>query len=134
MQSHIELLRQWESHEKAVNAAFDMLAAVIGYRFIESPFWTPIQAQRDAYRDLVTEITGMTDVAGGWLNWWVYENDFGDKRLGVCIDGKDTVPETIEELYEAVKSSELQPKCSRTRAFTKPRNATAMSTREGSDG
>lgn len=102
MVEHIALLKQWESHEKAVAASFDMLADVIGYRYCESPFWTPIQAQLDAYRDLVAKTTGMDDRAGSWLSWWVYETDFGKKDLRIKANGQEYVCRTIEQLYNAV--------------------------------
>lgn len=42
-----------------------------------------------------------------WIEWFVYENDFGRKNMGAWDENKVPICQTVEELYEYVKQYEI---------------------------
>jgi hypothetical protein len=38
-----------------------------------------------------------------WIGWFVYENDFGDKKMGAWNDDKALICQTVDGLYDYCK-------------------------------
>lgn len=57
------------------------------------------------YDRLVRIASESVDDTGDWVEWWVYENDFGKKGMTASISGgKMREIETSGELYDFIKS------------------------------
>lgn len=57
------------------------------------------------YDRLVRIASESVDDTGDWVEWWVYENDFGKKGMTASISGgKMREIETSGELYDFMKS------------------------------
>lgn len=46
-----------------------------------------------AYRKLLTEVIGLQLM--DWLDWWMYETDYGTKAMEFTIDGNNYDPTTM---------------------------------------
>lgn len=54
---------------------------------------------------LITDIISVIDQStntDGWVDWWIWENDFGRKKLEVTENGKEVTIKTPGQLYDFI--------------------------------
>lgn len=71
----------------------------IGFNLTEGKY--PIQTKIEELMDLFLQSQYEQDGID-WINWFMYENDFGRKELRASCGGK-LICQTIEDLYEYVR-------------------------------
>ena len=72
----LELLQAWDIHSRNLDSAWDSLSALTGAE-LESPLGRAVYFAFDDYTKAIGQLVGDQ---GGWLAWWVYENNRGAKN------------------------------------------------------
>ena len=70
----------------------------IGFNLTEGKY--PIQTKTEELMDLFLQSQSEQDGVD-WINWFMYENDFGRKEL-LARDYKKLICQTTEDLYEYI--------------------------------
>lgn len=76
---------------------------------ISDVFGDVTQIYENSYLDVMIETievaTGCKSDSCGctWINWWIFEDDWGRNKLTVEIDGKEFTPVSHSDLYELIK-------------------------------
>lgn len=91
---------------QAVDAQLDALGALVG---LDGPLAEAVWRMQSAYVAAVAREVG--DPAG-WVEWWVYETEFGAKcspdlggrALVATVDGREYAPTTAEEMAELLEA------------------------------
>jgi len=71
-------------------------AGEVGIIDINGPFF-------DAIWQAIESITSVVDPEG-WIDWYIYENDYGNGGTKVSIDGKEFRVESTKDLYKLMKN------------------------------
>ncbi len=77
--AYIEAMKHQYQCEQAIDEAFRMFDSD------NQLFSTASRQLKDSYASLVREIVG--EEALGWIDWWMYETEFGKERLEFSIMG-----------------------------------------------
>jgi hypothetical protein len=85
------IIEQRKQVEKVFQAAGE-----IGIIDINGPFF-------DAIWQAIESITSVVDPEG-WIDWYIYENDYGNGGTKVSIDGKEFRVESTKDLYKLMKN------------------------------
>jgi hypothetical protein len=59
----------------------------------------------DAIWKAIESITSVLDPEG-WIDWYIYENDYGKGRMKAYISGRESIIESTKDLYELMKDME----------------------------
>ena len=73
----IQYLREWEKTYRNYDFLSRCCEDVFGY-VVDSMFFNTISDVFDKYTKATATLIGDT---GGWLNWYLYENDMGDRAM-----------------------------------------------------
>ena len=73
-------------------------AGEVGIIDINGPFF-------DAIWQAIESITSVVD-PDGWIDWFIYENDYGNGGMKVKINGDESLVETAKDLYEIMWEAE----------------------------
>lgn len=57
-----------------------------------------------AYADLLSAYVG--DIEDGWIDWYIWENDMGKKRMEAGYDGKLSKISSLKHLYKLIKQGQ----------------------------
>ena len=94
LQQKITLISKLIDHKQALSKVFDAFYKVAGCN-PEAPLPDASWKAFDAYTDLVAETIGDKD---GWLTWFIWENDCGQKGMKAGFKGKTKKVKTVEDL------------------------------------
>lgn len=63
-----------------------------------------VKARQDAFIRVLEEATGCQKGLDGktWIQWWIYDNNFGQNKLTIRFNNTDEQIETPEELYDLI--------------------------------
>jgi len=63
-----------------------------------------VQTRQDAFLTVLAETTDCQKGTDGktWIDWWVYDNKFGNNQLTVRLNDANEQVETPEELYDLI--------------------------------
>ncbi|MFN4909407.1 MAG: hypothetical protein ACK5H0_10300 [Bacteroidota bacterium] len=53
----------------------------------------------------IESVTSIVD-SYGWIDWFVYENEYGARELTVTIDGRKRKIKTIKQLHKLLQSND----------------------------
>lgn len=73
-------------------------AGEVGIIDINGPFF-------DAIWQAIESITSVVD-PDGWIDWFIYENDYGKGRMKAYISGRESIIKSTKDLYELMKDME----------------------------
>jgi hypothetical protein len=73
-------------------------AGEVGIIDINGPFF-------DAIWKAIESITSVLDPEG-WIDWYIYENDYGKGGMKAYISGRESIIESTKDLYELMKDME----------------------------
>lgn len=100
----LKLLQLWECHSRSLDSAWDSLSSLTGAD-LESPLGKAVYFVFDDYTKAVAQLLGDQ---GGWLQWWLYENDRGTKKWStahpVTIGGKKFKARTLRDLLRIIEA------------------------------
>lgn len=100
----LELLQTWDIHSRNLDSAWDSLATLTGAE-LESPLGKAVYFLFDDYTKVIGQQVGDR---GGWLPWWIYENNRGTKQWStahpVTIDGKKYRARTLSDLLRIIEA------------------------------
>lgn len=92
-QTELALTRWLETYQKLTEQV-DAFAKITDSP-PDSPLQNAIYKTFDAYTDALSELVGDQ---GGWLSWFIYDNDAGKKAHFVVIDKKRRHIRTVKDL------------------------------------
>ncbi len=58
----------------------------------------------------IESVTSVVDPYG-WIDWYVYENEYGDRELEAELNGKIYKIASVRDLYALIKASENYEHC-----------------------
>ena len=73
----IAALKPWAAQYKAIRAAYEPLEDALNLG-PENPIFEALYGTFDAYSEVLAQLVGDS---GGWLEWYVHENELGDKGM-----------------------------------------------------
>jgi len=97
----LAMLTKWQDHREAVDRLFCGVEKSIGLA-VEGPLHTTVWELFDAYTTLLESQVGDF---GGWLEWYVQENDMGKKAMEAGYDGKVAPIKTLPQLWLLIAES-----------------------------
>ena len=97
----LELLTNWAAHREAVDRLFLGVEKSIGLA-VEGPLHETVWELFDAYTTLLEAQVGDF---GGWLAWYVQENNMGKKAMAAGYDGKLRPIKTLVHLWQLIAES-----------------------------
>ena len=100
MIDYVLFKRHFESYlddYKSVMGKLEELSSLFGGDF-DSEFYKTIFKQQESYLDMLSELYDDTDT-GGWLEWYVYENECGKAEM---MAGKKGVARKIKSVTDLI--------------------------------
>lgn len=91
------LLKAWEASYKEVSKHFDKLHEI--FPFNEAPLEDSVFNIFDNYTKVLSKLIG--DKAE-WLDWYCFENSFGEKKMKVKIGTKEKTIKNLNDLVEMI--------------------------------
>ena len=73
----ISALEPWAAQYKSIRAAYEPLEDALNLG-PENPIFEALYSTFDAYSEVLEQLVGDT---GGWLDWYVHENELGGKGM-----------------------------------------------------
>ena len=90
----------------------DIMLAIRDMYDAGSDFYDKISDIFGAYPEKVTDvlfpdkiINVMSDIMDdreGWIDWYIYENDWGRRKFDVVYDNKKVPSETLDDLWQLI--------------------------------
>lgn len=91
------LLKEWERSYKELCKQFDKLHEV--FPFNEAPLEDSVFVTFDNYTKVLSKLVG--DKAE-WLDWYCFENNFGEKKMKVKTGDKEKAIKNFNDLIEVL--------------------------------
>lgn len=99
----LKLLKDWQEKIQGFRKETDKFAAVLGGAATDAPLFTQMYFILDAYTDTLSLLLGDNL---NWLNWWMWENGGGSKKLKVKMGEKMIVIKNLEGLLKIIEEGE----------------------------
>lgn len=96
-----EEIVQFIKFNKEIDAIFEKLNDIFGCK-PASKFFEAIYKMIEAYLKNLDNKFG-NHWGYGWIEWFIYENEYGKKRFDVIIDGYEKKINTIYDLFEIIE-------------------------------
>lgn len=94
----LKLLVNFKTNYNNISSTLDKLNALVGGS-PEGKLFNSVYDFIDSYIQTLAVIIGDEH---GWLEWYIYDNDWGKKGYGATIDGKTINIKTFDDLLEVI--------------------------------
>jgi hypothetical protein len=95
----LKSLETWLKCYKDLDKQFIAVNNLTGMT-IDSPFGEVVWRSFERYTAILSDSIGDH---GSWLDWYVYDNQCGERGFEVDINGKTTKIRTLKQLLKAIK-------------------------------
>ena len=69
----------------------------------------PVATYAEKFFQLVLK-QNWSELGVDWINWFIYENDFGAKEMGAWDNEKNLICQTVDQLYDYCKQYKIKTK------------------------
>ena len=109
----VELIKEYISSKDSLFDSFGELEKLVGTFSENSPLWNSMCSIDNAFQKSVSLNISDTEMPDGttWLNWFVYDNECGEKGYTAAVNGGENRSiKTIEDLLDLIdEDNRLNP-------------------------
>lgn len=97
-----QAINNLKRQEQKTNEILDQLKPVFGNSCFEGGMFNLIYYAKDVSIYILEDVMG--DKKSQWINWFIFENEFGRNDLSIVVDGVESKIKTASDLYRVLAS------------------------------